>query len=95
MQFYPFVPNDMRVGAYGISEPAGGSPVAPSQIEAVVVPGVAFTLDGARLGRGKGFYDKYCFTLVFRNVSCVDIELLYCVHHFCIPPSLINIRVLR
>lgn len=25
----------------------------------LVVPGLAFTKDGARLGRGKGFYDRY------------------------------------
>lgn len=25
----------------------------------VIVPGLGFTSDGARLGRGKGFYDRY------------------------------------
>ena len=87
MQFYPFVPNDMRVGAYGISEPAGGCPVAPSQIEAVVVPGVAFTLDGARLGRGKGFYDKYMSQKGFKASKigvcfrCQLVDAIPCEEH--------------
>lgn len=59
MEFYPFSASSMREGAYGILEPCGGVPVAPADIDVMIVPGVAFTLSGARLGRGKGFYDKY------------------------------------
>ena len=39
------------------TEPAPTSPAAPSVF--MLVPGVAFSLDGKRLGHGKGFYDIY------------------------------------
>ncbi len=32
--------------------------VPPSQIDLLLVPGMAFTADGHRMGRGKGFYDR-------------------------------------
>lgn len=59
MQFYDYVPEQMASGAYGIDEPQADEAVAPSQIDFILVPGTAFTRDGARMGRGKGFYDKY------------------------------------
>ena len=31
----------------------------PEGLDLVLVPGLAFTADGARLGRGKGYYDTY------------------------------------
>jgi 5,10-methenyltetrahydrofolate synthetase len=47
-------------GVWGIQEPdPGRCPVAnPGEIEAVLVPGVAFTPHCERLGYGGGFYDK-------------------------------------
>jgi 5-formyltetrahydrofolate cyclo-ligase len=33
--------------------------VPPAEIEAILVPGLAFTKQGHRLGRGGGFYDRY------------------------------------
>ncbi|CAN0023076.1 unnamed protein product [Phaeothamnion confervicola] len=49
---------DLVAGLWGIREPALHCPViSPIAVEFILVPGVAFTVAGARLGYGGGYYD--------------------------------------
>jgi 5-formyltetrahydrofolate cyclo-ligase len=44
---------------FGYLQPGpDASPIDPSGIEVVLVPGLLFARDGGRLGHGKGYYDK-------------------------------------
>lgn len=66
MRYYPYSPERMTEGAFGIMEPVGDVEVEPSAIDLMIVPARAFTPRGERLGRGGGFYDKYMSQSRFR-----------------------------
>jgi len=46
-------------GYANIPEPIADEPVADDQTALVLMPGMAFTKDGKRMGYGGGFYDKF------------------------------------
>ncbi len=53
--------DSLKQGAYGIWEP--DSEIFPesrfNEIDMAIIPGMAFDKKGHRLGRGKGYYDKF------------------------------------
>lgn len=53
------IDEDMQVGAFGIMEPKDGlEEVAVENVDLFLCPGLGFDLNGGRLGRGRGFYDR-------------------------------------
>lgn len=50
--------NDLHTGAFNIQEPTGEAFKDFDVIDLAIIPGVAFTSDGKRLGRGRGYYDR-------------------------------------
>lgn len=51
--------NDLRTGCFNILEPCGNVFSRYDEIDVIVVPGMGFDRSGNRLGRGKGYYDRF------------------------------------
>jgi 5-formyltetrahydrofolate cyclo-ligase len=59
MRFRRWTPESETVAnRFGIPEPIDGAECAPERLELVLVPLVAFSANGSRLGMGAGFYDR-------------------------------------
>lgn len=65
-----FEEESLHAGAFGIKEPLGT--FYNGDVDVAVVPGVAFSPDGHRLGRGCGYYDRY-----LSQHSCYKIGLCF------------------
>ena len=62
--------DNISEGQMGLREPAEGTPFSVEQIDLVVVPGLGFDLEGNRIGRGRGFYDRFLTHEGWNGTSC-------------------------
>ena len=50
---------DLVPGRFGILEPRSDCPIHPlNELDFALIPGIGFALDGIRLGRGRGYFDR-------------------------------------
>jgi 5-formyltetrahydrofolate cyclo-ligase len=81
--------SELELGTWGIMEPkANAEIIDPTKIDLLLCPGLAFTQSGHRLGKGKGYYDRYlarykkerppCYGVTFSAFVC---EAIPCEAH--------------
>jgi 5-formyltetrahydrofolate cyclo-ligase len=66
-------------GKLGIREPQKRIPIAPLDIDAFIIPGLAFDAQGGRLGFGAGIYDEILSQArksAPKNAICYDWQVL-------------------
>lgn len=61
---------------FGVLEPVTSQLLEPSEIDLLIVPGVAFNAEGYRIGFGGGFYDRYLERYTGQTCSLVFPEQL-------------------
>lgn len=68
---------DLSIGYFDIMEPSGLPFTDYDKIDVAVIPGMAFDQRGNRLGRGKGYYDRFLSKLpthIYKIGVCFDFQ---------------------
>ena len=72
MDFVVYNPQQLVKTSFGLLEPQGDLEVVDaSQIDLIHVPGLAFTMEGYRIGYGGGYYDRYLEQFTGHTLSTV------------------------
>ncbi|TGK04840.1 5-formyltetrahydrofolate cyclo-ligase [Leptospira semungkisensis] len=64
-------------GAFGILEPSGKKTLLPKEADWILIPALGWNGEGARLGRGKGFYDRSMQNVPSEKMIGLSFEDLY------------------
>ena len=83
MHFYHYSGSEnLKKGAFGILEPVSRDLVPPEDIDLFIIPGVAFDYHCNRIGRGKGYYDRYLADINKPTIGlCFDFQLINSIPH--------------
>ncbi|WP_300347118.1 5-formyltetrahydrofolate cyclo-ligase [Clostridium sp.] len=70
-------------GAYGILEPSIDCEDISEEVDLIIIPGLAFDINGNRLGYGGGFYDRFLskYPNSKRVALCYDFQILDEIPH--------------
>lgn len=72
MDFVVYDPQQLVKTSFGLLEPQGDLEVVDaSQIDLIHVPGLAFTMEGYRIGYGGGYYDRYLEQFTGHSMSTI------------------------
>jgi 5-formyltetrahydrofolate cyclo-ligase len=84
--------DELRPGLYGIREPDLDCPlVRLEEIDAALVPGLAWDRAGGRMGRGAGYYDRLLGSTGWRGFIC---GLFFAAQEFdALPTSSLDVRL--
>ena len=77
LEILPYSKDSLAAGSFSISEPQIGEVIDSHLLDLVIVPAVAFDRFGNRVGRGKGFYDRFLTDLnVIKIGICYDFQIV-------------------
>ena len=63
---------EMKKGKYGILEPKNIEYADEKEIEIAIIPGIAFDVNGNRIGYGKGYFDR-----LLRKMKAIKIAVAF------------------
>lgn len=84
---------ELELGRFNLHEPLydESNIIKASNIELFIIPGLAFDTDKNRLGYGKGYYDRYLYTLKTHKIG-VTFKELY-LHSMKIPADSHDVKM--
>ncbi len=69
--------DELKKGAYGIYEPKIVTKADIADIDLILVPGIAFSKSGDRIGFGKGYYDKLLANYKGKKIGvCYEFQMV-------------------